>query len=104
MAQQVKNPASIHGDVGLVPGLAQCVKGANVVASFSVGHRHSLDVVLLWLWYRPAAVALIQPLAWELPYAKGVALKKKRRKKYVFVCHENSGFTLLTFKYIIQWC
>ena len=30
------------------------------------------------LWYRPAAVAPIQPLTWELPYAVGVALKKKK--------------------------
>ena len=27
------------------------------------------------LWYRPAAVAQIGPLAWEPPYAKGAALK-----------------------------
>ena len=27
---------------------------------------------------RPVAVALIQPLAWELPYAMGVALKKTK--------------------------
>ena len=32
----------------------------------------------LWLWHRPAAVALIRPLAWELAYAASVALKKKR--------------------------
>ena len=35
--------------------------------------------MLLWLW--PAAAAPIQPLAWELPYASGVALKKKKAKK-----------------------
>ena len=35
----------------------------------------------LWLWCKPAAVALIGPLAWELPYALGVALKEKRKKK-----------------------
>ena len=29
----------------------------------------SLNLALLWLWYRPEAAALIQPLAWELPYA-----------------------------------
>ena len=29
---------------------------------------------MLWLWSRPAATALIQPLAWELPYAMGAAL------------------------------
>ena len=34
----------------------------------------------LWLGWRPAAAALIQPLAWELPYAGGVTLKKKKKK------------------------
>ena len=47
--------------------------------SCGVGHRHGLDLVLLWLWQRLAAVALIQPLAWELPYAAGVALKRKNK-------------------------
>ena len=41
-----------------------------------VGHRHGLDPALLWLQYRLAAVGLIQPLALELPYAVGAALKK----------------------------
>ena len=36
---------------------------------------------MLWLWYRPAAIAPIQPLTWELPYAAGVALKTKKKKK-----------------------
>ena len=31
----------------------------------------------LWLWCRPEVVALIQPLARELPHATGVALKSK---------------------------
>ena len=30
------------------------------------------------LWCRLAGVALIQPLAWELPYAMGVAVKRQR--------------------------
>ena len=30
---------------------------------------------------RPAAVALIHPLAWELPYAGGTALKKANKKQ-----------------------
>ena len=34
-------------------------------------------MALLWLRCRLAAVALIRPLAWELPYAVGEALKKK---------------------------
>ena len=43
-----------------------------------VGHRCGLDPVLLWLWYRSAAVALIGPLAWEPPCAVGTALKKNK--------------------------
>ena len=45
------------------------------------GHRPGLDMVLLWLWCRSLAVAPIQPLAWELPYAMDAALKKKKKKK-----------------------
>ena len=36
--------------------------------------------MLLWLWCRLANVALIRPLAWEPPYAKGTALKKAKKK------------------------
>ena len=44
--------------------------------SCGVDCRHGLDLALLWLWRRLAATAPIQPLAWELPYAMGVAIKK----------------------------
>ena len=33
------------------------------------------------LWRRLAAVAPIRALAWELPYAAGVALRSKKKKK-----------------------
>ena len=49
--------------------------------SCGVGHRRSLDRVLLWLWCRRGAAALIGPLAWEPTYATGVALKRQERKK-----------------------
>ena len=49
--------------------------------SCGVGHRHASDLVLLWLWHKPAATALIRPLAWERPYAVGVALEKAKKKK-----------------------
>ena len=49
--------------------------------SCGVGHRHGLDPALLWLWFRPAAVALIRPLAWEPPYAASEALKKRQKEK-----------------------
>ena len=42
--------------------------------------RHGSDLVLLWLWSRPAATALIQPLAWEPPYATVAALKRQKPK------------------------
>ena len=45
--------------------------------SYGVGHRCGSDPILLWLWYRPAATALIQHLAWEPPHASGVALKRQ---------------------------
>ena len=48
--------------------------------SCGVGHRCILDLALLWLWHRPAAAALIHPLAWKLPYDTGVAQKKTKTK------------------------
>ena len=47
--------------------------------SCGVGCRGSSDLELLWLWRRPANAAPIGPLAWELPYTVGVALKNKER-------------------------
>ena len=35
----------------------------------------------LWLWLKPEATALIRPLAWEPPYAAGVALEKTKEIK-----------------------
>ena len=49
--------------------------------SCGVGHRLSSDAMLLWLWCRPAAVALIQPLAWEISYASDVTLRKQQQQQ-----------------------
>ena len=51
--------------------------------SCGVGRRWGLDLALLWLWRRPAAIALIRPLVWDPPYAVRVALKKKRTRQEV---------------------
>jgi len=40
-----------------------------------------LDPALLWLWCRLAAATLIRSLAWELPYAAGVAGRKEGKKE-----------------------
>ena len=49
--------------------------------SCGVGHRCGSDPELLWLWRRLLATALIEPVAWEPPYAAGAALEKAKRQK-----------------------
>ena len=48
--------------------------------SCGVARRCGLVLAWLWLWCRQAAAALIRPLAWELLYAEGTALKEKDKK------------------------
>ena len=51
--------------------------------SCGVGCRHSSYPALLELWGRLAAAALIQPLAWELPYATHAVLKTNKQTKQI---------------------
>ena len=51
--------------MGSIPGQAQLGKGFSIAAAVA------------WV----TAVAQIQYLAWELPYAVGPAIKKKKKKK-----------------------
>ena len=63
---RLRTQCTICVDEGLIPALTHWVK----------------DLVLLW--HRLAAAAPIQTLAWELPYATGVALKRKKRKRHIY--------------------
>ena len=46
-----------------------------------VSCRHGSNLVLVWLWCRLAAAALIGPLAWQTPYATGAAPKRQKDQK-----------------------
>ena len=70
-----------HEIVGLIPGLAQWVKGSGVAVSCGVGRRRGSDLVLLWLRCMLAATTLVGPLAREPPYPAAAALKKKTKRQ-----------------------
>ena len=55
--------------------------GSGIAMSSGVGHRRDSDLACLWLWRRPATVALIRPLAWEPPHTGCSPKKIKRQKK-----------------------
>ena len=53
-----------------------------------------LGSVLLWLWYRQAAAAPIQPLAWEPPCAVGAVLKSQKKKEKGLASVQNARANL----------
>ena len=67
--------------------------------SCGVCQRCGSDLVLLWLWLWPAAVALIRSLAWEPPYAVGAALKIQKKKKRI---NFRQSKTQLKNKYFVR--
>ena len=68
--------------------------GPGIAVNCDIGCRCGLDPVLLWLWSRPAAAALIRPLTWELPCAMGLALKRKKKIKKIKRGEKNAAFCL----------
>ena len=60
---------------------------------------------VLWLWCWPAAVALIQPLAWKFPYTDGAALKSKKAKKkqpFTSMLMSQTSYLLLSSSVLVQ--
>ena len=66
--------------MALIPGTLLSPR-SGIAVSCGVGRRRGSDPALLWFFHRPAAPALIQPLAWEPPYVAGAAQEKAKRQK-----------------------
>ena len=76
VTQQLTNLNHILEDSGSNPGLAS---GLRIQCWCELWQRLQMWFGSGWLWLWLAAIARIWPLAWELPYASGVALKTKKK-------------------------
>ena len=109
------NRSSHHGAVETKPtrnhaslsGLRSCI-----AMSCDVGRKLGSDLMLLWVWWRPAAVAPIGSLAWEPPYGTFAALKTKQQTNKKEHSHghpnhmtkENNTRDMMKFKYLNKKC
>ena len=63
--------------------------------SCGIGGRGNWDPVLLWLWCRPAAVTLIQPLTGELAYAAGMGMRIRPLIWHLHLCNSYMALKIL---------
>ena len=71
----------------------------SIAVSCRVSPRQGLDLALLWLWYRPMATALIQPVSWKPLYAMGAALKRQKKKKELGVQYHRIYYSFIDICY-----
>ena len=91
------NPTSIHEDTGSISALPEWVKGSDIAMSCRVSRGCGSDPILLGLWCRPAAAALIQ-LSWLrnfICHGCGPKKTKKKKKKKKKVYNKIGGFHTL---------
>ena len=93
-----------HEVTGSIPVLAQWVNDPVLAVSCGVGHRLDSDLALLWFWHRPAATGPIRPLAWEPPYATGVAPEKTERQKIKLRKEILEKLLKVTYQRTVQNC
>ena len=67
--------------------------------SCGVGHRHGSNLALLWLWCGPAAVAPIQPLAWE-PHKKKQKVIQRNESSFSIHPISISGYFPFPFLFV----
>ena len=94
VAPQVKN---------LTLSMRMRVQSLTSLSGLRMRHHHKLQRrsrmmlrsgALLWLWRRSAA----QPPAWELPYAAGAAIKRKKEKRQAYILNtQNKKWQSATF-------
>ena len=102
VAQQVKNPTSIHEDAVLILGLTQWIKGSGVAESFGIDCSRGSDLALLWLWCRLVAAARFNP--WPrnfhmLQYGPKKEKKKRKEKKIKNSCLQHRQNIIYSFQF-----